>query len=331
MRALCITATVFALSHAARADNDPETRGVDDDVIPGLADSSLSARATDEFLLGKSPAASHNHLNRLLREKIEVIDRCCRLSDGQKQKLQLAGQGDIKRFFDRFEEIKRRFHPEDFANQDMLETLGQITDRLDELDRSLDSGLSEDDAASAKAEAALLSKAHRNLEARLITTIRVNLRLAVRAQGAPNLQNTETQSLKRCLQLGLSDDHSLFFKALDTLLTDEQADRYQAVRAVFRCGGLVQMRRRGSDDAVEINLTDTAFSDSDLAKLSAWPALPVLCSLNLTGTNVTDAGLDHLKGLTTLKHLTLNGLSDRLSDAAVADLKRALPMLEVHW
>jgi hypothetical protein len=53
--------------------------------------------------------------------------------------------------------------------------------------------------------------------------------------------------------------------------------------------------------------------------------------LDLTATNVTDAGLDHLNGLTTLKHLTLNGLSDRLSDAAVADLKRALPMLEIHW
>jgi hypothetical protein len=131
--------------------------------------------------------------------------------------------------------------------------------------------------------------------------------------------------------LGLSDNHSLFFKALDTVLTNEQAIKYQSARAVFRRGGLIQLRERESDYEVEINLTDTEFTDNDLAQLSDWPASPVLWSLNLTGTNVTDAGLDQLKRLTTLRHLTLSGLSDRLSDAAVANLKRALPNLEIHW
>jgi hypothetical protein len=191
--------------------------------------------------------------------------------------------------------------------------------------------LSEEDAAAVKSQAALLGKAYDEVEARLIATMKKNLRLAGRAPGALNLLNKETQSLMRCLQFGLSDDHSLFFKALDTLLTNEQAVRYQPVRAVFRCGGLVQLLKRGSDDAVEINLAETAFADNDLAALSTWPALPIVYGLDLTATNVTDAGLDHLNGLTTLKHLTLNGLSDRLSDAAVADLKRALPMLEIHW
>ncbi len=146
-----------------------------------------------------------------------------------------------------------------------------------------------------------------------------------------------------------------FVKSLERQLTAEQALKYAPLRPVFRARGLVQLRRRGSDDVVEINQTETAFADNDLAQLSAWPASPALCSLILTGTKVTDAGLKHLKGLThlrdldlsqtqisdagldelkgltTLKHLTLRGLNERLSDAAANELKRALPMLEVHW
>jgi hypothetical protein len=253
-QALWVGATICAFSQAAIAGNEPTAREVDDDATPGLSDSAPSARAIDEFMLGKSAAASRNRLNRLLRENIEVIDRCCRLSDGQKQKLQLAGQGDIKRFFDRFEEIKRGLRLEEFANRDMLDTLGQFTDRLDELKRSLDSGLSEEDAAAVKSQAALLGKAYDEVEARLIATMKKNLRLAGRAPGALNLLNKETQSLMRCLQFGLSDDHSLFFKALDTLLTNEQAVRYQPVRAVFslrRAGPIAEarVRRRGRDQS----------------------------------------------------------------------------------
>lgn len=173
----------------------------------------------------------------------------------------------------------------------------------------------------------------------------------------------ETQKVLREIQLaqrgvirpGLSPDGSLFLKSLDRLLTTEQAARCAPLRAVLRAGGLVRTRQHRSDGVLEFDLTGTAFADDGLAQLSAGPELPDLHALRLTGTQVTDAGLQHLQGLpqlreldlsrtqitdvglgglkrlTMLKHLTLEGLNERLSDAAVADLKRALPMLEVHW
>lgn len=44
-----------------------------------------------------------------LKLRIEEIDRNCRLTDEQKQKLQLMGCGDIKQIFDTFEKAKRQF------------------------------------------------------------------------------------------------------------------------------------------------------------------------------------------------------------------------------
>ena len=45
--------------------------------------------------------------------------------------------------------------------------------------------------------------------------------------------------------------------------------------------------------------------------------------VNLRGTQITDAGLVHLKGLTNLRGLNLNGT--QTTNAGVADLKKALP------
>jgi hypothetical protein len=52
-------------------------------------------------------ARARQVLHSQLTVQIEIIDRACRLTDAQKKKLRLAGQGDIKRFFDRYEKAKR--------------------------------------------------------------------------------------------------------------------------------------------------------------------------------------------------------------------------------
>jgi hypothetical protein len=51
---------------------------------------------------------ARQRLESLLATQIENIDRACRLTDAQKKKLQLAGRGDIKRYFDRYERVKRK-------------------------------------------------------------------------------------------------------------------------------------------------------------------------------------------------------------------------------
>ena len=47
----------------------------------------------------------------LLREKIDTVDRVCRLTESQKQKLELAGRGDSKRLIDRIEKIGKQLRP----------------------------------------------------------------------------------------------------------------------------------------------------------------------------------------------------------------------------
>jgi hypothetical protein len=51
---------------------------------------------------------ARQRLDSLLAMQIETIDRACKLTDAQKKKLRLAGRGDIKRFFDRYERVKQK-------------------------------------------------------------------------------------------------------------------------------------------------------------------------------------------------------------------------------
>ena len=41
--------------------------------------------------------------------RIDDLERACGVTEAQKKKLKLAGRGDIKRIFDRVEELKRKF------------------------------------------------------------------------------------------------------------------------------------------------------------------------------------------------------------------------------
>jgi hypothetical protein len=54
-------------------------------------------------------AGARRRLESQLAIQIQDIDRACRLSAAQKRKLQLAGRGDIKRFFDHYEAVKQSF------------------------------------------------------------------------------------------------------------------------------------------------------------------------------------------------------------------------------
>lgn len=48
--------------------------------------------------------------------KVDELDRICDLDDTQRRKLSLAGRGDVKRFFDNYEQVKTKFQrtrPED--------------------------------------------------------------------------------------------------------------------------------------------------------------------------------------------------------------------------
>ena len=58
---------------------------------------------------GRATSDHRQTLKRLLESKVEGADANIRLSESQKAKLRLAGQGDIKRLFDQIEEKRREF------------------------------------------------------------------------------------------------------------------------------------------------------------------------------------------------------------------------------
>src|SRR5262245_29289717 len=79
----------------------------------------LDARqqAFDNALLGEglNAKAARRLLEGRLTEKVAIVDRFCRLTSAQTQRLHLAGRGDIKRFFDRIDSLRSTFQerPED--------------------------------------------------------------------------------------------------------------------------------------------------------------------------------------------------------------------------
>jgi hypothetical protein len=73
---------------------------------------------------------------------IEALDRACQLSEAQKKKLHLAGQGDIERFFDRYELVKQKFQA---LNNDQ-QKLQQIWQDINPLQTTLQAGLFHDDS-----------------------------------------------------------------------------------------------------------------------------------------------------------------------------------------
>jgi hypothetical protein len=62
----------------------------------------------DELVYGRgsNAAGAQARLEVCLEQKLDKLDRIVGLTDAQRQKLQLAGRGDLKRLFDRAEELR---------------------------------------------------------------------------------------------------------------------------------------------------------------------------------------------------------------------------------
>ena len=84
-------------------------------------------------------------------------------------------------------------------------------------------------------------------------------------------------------------------------LTEPEVGRDAAIAAIEKLGRSVQYDERS-------------------------PERPIL-KVELNRTQVTDAGLEHLKGLTSLQTLKLGG--SQVTDADVNELKKALPKCDI--
>ena len=58
---------------------------------------------------GRNASAAKSRMDSLLTMKIEEVEKTCGINEAQKAKLRLAGRGDVKRFFDRVEDKRKKF------------------------------------------------------------------------------------------------------------------------------------------------------------------------------------------------------------------------------
>lgn len=90
-----------------------------------------------------------------------------------------------------------------------------------------------------------------------------------------------------------------------------------AIAALKKLGGKNAVVVTGDGRAHKINLFNKGAKDDDIANLKPMTAVK---TVDLSGCNLTDAGLEHLKGLTQVDFLSLKRNSD-ITDAGIAHLK----------
>ena len=95
----------------------------------------------------------------------------------------------------------------------------------------------------------------------------------------------------------------------------------QALAKVQNIGAQINLKRGG----YEVDFRDTGVEDDDLTCLKD---IANLKNVNLVGTHVTDAGIEHLKPITTLEFVWLNRTI--VSRDGAAALQKALPNADVQ-
>ncbi len=111
--AACLVAlSILGVGSAAFAQND------DDDPPeeallgqPQVQNFEMPENQFDQWVFQNFPTATgaRKKLEQMLTLQMDDVDRACQLSDAQKKKLLLAGRGDILRFFESVEVVRKKF------------------------------------------------------------------------------------------------------------------------------------------------------------------------------------------------------------------------------
>src|SRR5580658_10050838 len=115
-RWLLLAAAILGIDSSASSAALP---GDDDDLVePGVTVPGDGPRAflgegrsIDDWIYGNNGDESHPEQRLLLQlhARVREVARISAVSQAQQEKLLLAGEGDIRRFLDRAEEVKNRF------------------------------------------------------------------------------------------------------------------------------------------------------------------------------------------------------------------------------
>jgi uncharacterized protein YjbI with pentapeptide repeats len=328
-RRIAVVASVAGLLHclsiAAGIRADDWSDDVDAGPPPGPV-AANNARYFDGLVFGKNSSAGvRRELNRFLGQKIAETDLICGLSDQQKQKLQLAGRGDLKRLFDRIDEGRRKLLNADESEADAI--LQALREGAAVLSKAVHSDPFEQGSLLSKTWARTLTPEQAARRAAFATTDRIT---GVRFEQVSKEQDDIREVRFPATPFGDADL--------------ERLGRIATLRKVvldstrITDAGLIHLA--GLTNLEELDLADTRIDGSGLAHLEGFGSLRLLdlrrTALNgdnlvhlreMTGlkrlclqeTPVTDAGLAHLAGLTGLLELHLRGTP--ITDAGLASLK----------
>ena len=272
----------------------------------------LRAQRFDELMFGRSlpegVTLMRSRFDSALLQKLDVITWVCGLSKAQHRQLELAGRGDIKRYLDRADDLRRQFSAVEARDGVMIQ---KVSRGMAVLRDQMSSGLHEEGSLFAR----ILEKALTPEQARRIPAIRAVERAAgtiqrrLRGDGAVNEIRLSARTFTDADLGQLSGLRDLHLLALDgTPITD---------------AGLTHLQ--GMKNLKILDLARTAIGDAGLFDLRDLTALE---ELDLSSTRATDAGLAHLGKLTNLRRLYLYGT--QITDAGLASLKSLKSLEALH-
>jgi hypothetical protein len=294
------------------ADDDPDVEEVG--IVPKVLPPGVryATEAFDQLVFGgpgaDAIAAAQVRLDSTLREKIKLMDRVCGLTEIQKQKLHLAGNGDISRFLHRATEKRKAF---EFARNDNAAVRNELRHETSALNDVIARGLFRagslfDKTAKRTVSGGQLAQYEALREVELAGGY-----VAVRLQGRDEVIDVR-------LTASSFDGSGLArIRDLTNLQRLDLNGTAVSDASLLHVQGLVGLK--------VIDLCDTKVSDAGLAHLAGLKSLEVLYLVN---TPVTDAGILHITKLESLRAIYLTGT--KVSDAGLATLKQALPGLVIR-
>ena len=136
-----LVAGLVGVACSARGQEEPDN-DEPDEKPPVQARFELPEEQFDQWVFeGRGDvAAQRARLESLLRLHLDQLDRICRLTEPQRRKLQLAGRGDVTRFFDRVEVVRVKFR----AVRKDQNKVGEIFQEIQPLQQSLQAGMFQD-------------------------------------------------------------------------------------------------------------------------------------------------------------------------------------------
>jgi hypothetical protein len=248
------------------------------------------------------------HFESRLKSKVDQIARGCRLNPPQKDKLLLAGRGDIVHLLDRIQDEQKQF---EIVTGDDDGQIGNVDVHAvgDPVTELTIAGPFEDGSLFAKT-----MKRELSMEQLLSLAATDEIK---RSGGSIAIRATLAAEVKDVYLTGTAIDDERFARV--SRLSDLRFLDLERTRITDKgLSHLPEIR-----DLEGLRLSDTLVSDAGLKHVSGVPGLKMFW---LAGTRVSDAGLVHLKGLTSLRVLVLDGT--RVADAGMTHLQR---LRDLRW